>query len=313
MRGERSRCSIRRRAARRGSRRRRRGCRACAGKVLGIRVDHTWQSLRPLRRCASPHWRASALGVSARRLLRSRHPHRNHRGGAPQGGRLRARPSTPRSSASALEGRARRGVSTTRSRCCGPASRRVAVVTEVFANLALTAARARGIGPLPLLVLPHPLEGRAAGGDRSNRRGAVRGGARAPGGTSRLRAGDAHRREPMRGTPDIGRRRGRGRRGGVLRARRDAGLGGRPAADSADRGAGAGDARNRRGVCPMRWWASSSRAAEKRRPRRWRSTRSWPAAGRNAFRSWRRRCGRCATRASTCTPSTPRPAAPRRR
>jgi len=38
----------------------------------------------------------------------------------------------------------------------------LAVVTEPFANLALTAARARGIGPLPLLVLPHPLEGRAA-------------------------------------------------------------------------------------------------------------------------------------------------------
>jgi hypothetical protein len=36
------------------------------------------------------------------------------------------------------------------------------VVTEVFENLARTAARARGIDPLPLLALPHPLEGRAA-------------------------------------------------------------------------------------------------------------------------------------------------------
>ena len=34
------------------------------------------------------------------------------------------------------------------------------VVTEVFANLAQTAARARGVDPLPMLVLPHPMEGR---------------------------------------------------------------------------------------------------------------------------------------------------------
>jgi hypothetical protein len=38
----------------------------------------------------------------------------------------------------------------------------VAVVTEAFANLALTAARARGVAPLPMLVLPHPMETRAA-------------------------------------------------------------------------------------------------------------------------------------------------------
>ena len=37
----------------------------------------------------------------------------------------------------------------------------VAVVTEVFANLARIAARARGIDPLPLLVLPHPMETRS--------------------------------------------------------------------------------------------------------------------------------------------------------
>jgi hypothetical protein len=37
-----------------------------------------------------------------------------------------------------------------------------AVVTEVFANLAYTAARARGCQALPLLVLPHPMEGRKA-------------------------------------------------------------------------------------------------------------------------------------------------------
>lgn len=36
------------------------------------------------------------------------------------------------------------------------------VVTEVFANLARIAARARGIDPLPLLVLPHPMETRSA-------------------------------------------------------------------------------------------------------------------------------------------------------
>jgi uncharacterized ferredoxin-like protein len=36
----------------------------------------------------------------------------------------------------------------------------VVVVTEVFANLARTAARARGIDPIPMLVLPHPMETR---------------------------------------------------------------------------------------------------------------------------------------------------------
>ena len=35
------------------------------------------------------------------------------------------------------------------------------VVTSVFANLAQTAARARGIDPMPMLVLPHPMEGRS--------------------------------------------------------------------------------------------------------------------------------------------------------
>jgi hypothetical protein len=34
------------------------------------------------------------------------------------------------------------------------------VVTEVFANLAATAARARGSVRLPTLVLPHPMESR---------------------------------------------------------------------------------------------------------------------------------------------------------
>ena len=38
----------------------------------------------------------------------------------------------------------------------------VVVVTEVFANLARTAARARGIDPIPILVLPHPMETRSA-------------------------------------------------------------------------------------------------------------------------------------------------------
>jgi hypothetical protein len=38
----------------------------------------------------------------------------------------------------------------------------VAVVTEVFANLAQTAARARGYEQLPMLVLPHPMETRSA-------------------------------------------------------------------------------------------------------------------------------------------------------
>ena len=36
------------------------------------------------------------------------------------------------------------------------------VVTQVFVNLAETAARARGVDPIPLLVLPHPMEGRGA-------------------------------------------------------------------------------------------------------------------------------------------------------
>jgi len=35
-------------------------------------------------------------------------------------------------------------------------------VTEVFANLAQTAARARGYSRLEMLVLPHPMETRAA-------------------------------------------------------------------------------------------------------------------------------------------------------
>jgi uncharacterized ferredoxin-like protein len=38
----------------------------------------------------------------------------------------------------------------------------VVVVTEVFANLARIAARARGIDPIPMLVLPHPMETRPA-------------------------------------------------------------------------------------------------------------------------------------------------------
>ncbi len=37
----------------------------------------------------------------------------------------------------------------------------VVVVTEVFANLARHAARARGIDPIPMLVLPHPMETRS--------------------------------------------------------------------------------------------------------------------------------------------------------
>jgi hypothetical protein len=37
----------------------------------------------------------------------------------------------------------------------------VAVVTEAFANLARTAASARGFAELPLLVLPHPMETRS--------------------------------------------------------------------------------------------------------------------------------------------------------
>jgi hypothetical protein len=36
----------------------------------------------------------------------------------------------------------------------------VVVVTEAFSNLALTAAGARGVAPLPMLVLPHPMETR---------------------------------------------------------------------------------------------------------------------------------------------------------
>jgi hypothetical protein len=36
----------------------------------------------------------------------------------------------------------------------------VAVVTEVFANLARTAAAARGFGDLRMHALPHPMEGR---------------------------------------------------------------------------------------------------------------------------------------------------------
>ena len=34
------------------------------------------------------------------------------------------------------------------------------VVTEAFGNLAVTAAAARGVAPLPMLVLPHPMETR---------------------------------------------------------------------------------------------------------------------------------------------------------
>ncbi len=35
------------------------------------------------------------------------------------------------------------------------------VVTEVFANLARTAARARGLADLRMLVVPHPMETRS--------------------------------------------------------------------------------------------------------------------------------------------------------
>ncbi len=35
------------------------------------------------------------------------------------------------------------------------------VVTEVFANLARTAVRARGLADLRMLVLPHPMETRS--------------------------------------------------------------------------------------------------------------------------------------------------------
>jgi hypothetical protein len=38
----------------------------------------------------------------------------------------------------------------------------VVVVTAVFANLAQTAARARGYDHLEMLVLPHPMETRTA-------------------------------------------------------------------------------------------------------------------------------------------------------
>ncbi len=38
----------------------------------------------------------------------------------------------------------------------------VVVVTEVFANLAQTAARARGYDRLEMVVLPHPMETRRA-------------------------------------------------------------------------------------------------------------------------------------------------------
>lgn len=38
----------------------------------------------------------------------------------------------------------------------------VVVVTEVFVNLAQTAARARGFDRLATLVLPHPMESRPA-------------------------------------------------------------------------------------------------------------------------------------------------------
>ena len=36
------------------------------------------------------------------------------------------------------------------------------VVTEVFANLAQTAARARGFDHLEMFILPHPMETRSA-------------------------------------------------------------------------------------------------------------------------------------------------------
>ena len=44
--------------------------------------------------------------------------------------------------------------------CEGTGVPAVVVVTEVFANLARTAARAQGYPDLRLLVLPHPMESR---------------------------------------------------------------------------------------------------------------------------------------------------------
>jgi hypothetical protein len=44
--------------------------------------------------------------------------------------------------------------------CEGAGIPAVVVVTEVFANLARTAARAHGYPEMRMLVLPHPMEGR---------------------------------------------------------------------------------------------------------------------------------------------------------
>jgi hypothetical protein len=44
--------------------------------------------------------------------------------------------------------------------CEGAGIPAVVVVTEVFANLARTAARAHGYPAMRMLVLPHPMEGR---------------------------------------------------------------------------------------------------------------------------------------------------------
>ena len=115
----------------------RRACSASASTTRGARGGR-----RPTR---SQRSRATELGVRRRRRLRSRVAHRHGpRRRAPRSSRSRAA-STRRSSASALEGRARRGVSTTRSSVRRAGIPAVVVVTEVFENLARTAARGAGL------------------------------------------------------------------------------------------------------------------------------------------------------------------------
>ena len=100
----------------------RRACRSLPARVLGIRVDRAWQSFHQFADELARLARAE-LGVRDVVLFDPESRIGRPRRRAARSSTSRAR-STPRSSASALEGRARRGVSTTRSSVSGRQSRR---------------------------------------------------------------------------------------------------------------------------------------------------------------------------------------------
>ena len=141
------------------------------GKVLGLRVDDTWQSFTRFADRFAELAR-ERLRRARRRLLRSRTSASAPPTRSAARWRASCATSTPRSSASAREGRARRGVSTTRSRCCAPASRRWWWSPRCSPTWRGPRRGARGVDPIPMLVLPHPMETRTGGRSTASPRSA---------------------------------------------------------------------------------------------------------------------------------------------